>query len=80
MTFCGRLAENYWRTHCPTRVAEWEAQGRLQTLLLEAQRQAQSQLVSLRLHFLEQGLTPQQAHDRAWEVVRERYLLYPPEF
>ncbi len=27
----------------------------------------------------EQQMTPQQAHDRAWEMVREKYILLPPE-
>ena len=26
-----------------------------------------------------QGYNPQQAHDTAWEIVRERYILLPPE-
>jgi len=27
----------------------------------------------------EQKLTSQQAHDRAWEMIREKYILLPPE-
>ena len=27
----------------------------------------------------EQKLTPQQAHDQAWEMIREKYILLPPE-
>ena len=26
-----------------------------------------------------QGLTAQQAHDQAWEMVRQEYILLPPE-
>jgi hypothetical protein len=26
-----------------------------------------------------QGLTAQQAHDQAWEMIREKYILLPPE-
>jgi hypothetical protein len=29
--------------------------------------------------FRKQGYTPQQAHDTAWEIVRERHILLPPE-
>jgi hypothetical protein len=29
--------------------------------------------------FRKQGLTAQQAHDRAWEMVREEYILLAPE-
>ena len=68
-----RLAERHWRTWLPRRVAEWERTGQLQAKLDEAE------LTDLREHFLQQGLTPKQAHARAWEIVRERYLLLPPE-
>jgi hypothetical protein len=27
----------------------------------------------------DQKLTPQQAHGRAWEMIREKYILLPPE-
>jgi len=27
----------------------------------------------------ERKLTPQQAHDQAWEMIREKYILLPPE-
>ncbi len=27
----------------------------------------------------EQKMTPQQAHDRAWEIIREKYILLPPD-
>jgi hypothetical protein len=59
--------------------AQLEASGRLRAMLLEAEEQTEAELDSLRRHFIQQGLTPQQAHDRAWEVVRERYLFLPPE-
>ena len=39
----------------------------------------QAELDSLRRHFIQQGLTPRQAQDRAWEIVRERYIYLPPE-
>jgi hypothetical protein len=26
-----------------------------------------------------QKLTPQQAHDQAWEMIREKYILFPQE-
>lgn len=48
-------------------------------MLLEAEEQTEKELDSLRRHFIQQGLTPQQAHDRAWEIVRDRYLFLPPE-
>jgi hypothetical protein len=75
----GRMAEAHWREHCPQMVQELEAQGRLPAALLEAQERTLDEMESLMRHFRQQGLTPQQAHDQAWELVREKYLLLPPE-
>ena len=60
-------------------VRELEATGGLQEALLEAQEQTVAEMDRLIREFRRQGLTPQQAHDRAWELVRERYILLPPE-
>ena len=79
LTQYGRLAEKHWRQFCPKLVAQLEASGQLHAMLLEAEEQTEAELDSLRRHFIQQGLTPQQAHDRAWEIVRERYLFLPPE-
>jgi hypothetical protein len=73
------MAERHWRQFCPKLVAELEASGQLHAMLLEAEEQTEAELDSLRRHFIQQGLTAQQAHDRAWEIVRERYLFLPPE-
>jgi hypothetical protein len=51
----------------------------LHSQLLKAEEQTDEDLDSLRRHLIQQGLTTQQAHDRAWEMVRERYLFLPPE-
>ncbi len=75
----GRMAEAHWREHCPQMVQELEAQGRLPAALLEAQERTLDEMESLMRHFRQQGLTPQQTHDQAWELVREKYLLLPPE-
>ena len=79
LTQFGRMAECRWRECCPRLVAELEATGRLHAMLREAEEQTERELDSLRRHFIQQGLTPQQAHDRAWEIVRERYIFLPPE-
>lgn len=79
LTQYGRMAEQHWRAHRPAMVAELEATGQLYPLLLEAEEQTEAGLDSLRRHLIQQGLTPQQAHDRAWEIVRERYLFLPAE-
>ena len=79
LTPYGLLAEQHWRTWLPRMVAELERTGRLHQTLLEAEAQTETELDSLCRHFLQQGLTPRQAHQRAWEIVRERYLFLPPE-
>ncbi len=79
LTQYGRMAENHWREFCPRLVADLEATGHLHEMLLEAEERTERELDSLRRHLIQQGLTPQQAHDRAWEIVRERYLFLPAE-
>ena len=73
------MAEAHWRQHCPRMVRELEATGQLMVALLEAQERTLDEMESLMRDFRRQGLTPQQAHDQAWELVREKYLLLPPE-
>lgn len=75
----GRMAEAHWREHCPRMVRALETQGRLQEALLEAQDQATTEMERLLREFSRQGMSPHQAHDRAWELVREKYILLPPE-
>lgn len=60
-------------------VRELEAQGRLESALLEAQERTLDEMEILMRHSKEQGLNPQQRHDQAWEQVREKYILLPPE-
>ena len=79
LTQYGRMAEKHWRNFLPKMVADLEASGRLHQMLLEAEEKTESEMDELRRHLIQQGLTPQQAHDRAWEIVRERYILLPPE-
>ena len=79
LTQYGRMAEKHWRQFLPKMVAELEAKGQLRPMLLEAEEKTESELDSLRRHLIQEGLTAQQAHSRAWEIVRERYLFLPPE-
>ena len=60
-------------------VRDLEQQGRLREMLLEAQERTLDEMETLLREFRRQGLTPQQAHDQAWELVREKYILLPPE-
>ena len=75
----GRMAETHWRQHRPRMVRQLTRQGRLQAALLDAQERTLDEMETLIRTFRRQGLSPQQAHDQAWELVRERYILLPPE-
>lgn len=75
----GRMAEQHWREHRPRMVQELETRGSLQTALREAQERTAAEMERLIRDFRKQGLNPQQAHDQAWELLREKYILLPPE-
>ena len=75
----GRMAETHWRQHRPRMVRQLTRQGRLEAALLDAQERTTDEMETLMRTFRRQGLNPQQAHDQAWELVRERYILLKPE-
>ena len=75
----GLMAERHWREFRPKMVRELEATGKLEEALYEAQERTLDELMELETRLEAQGLTTQQARDQAWEVVRERYILLPPE-
>lgn len=79
LTQYGRMAEKHWRECLPKMVAELESTGRLHRVLLEAEEKTKDEMASLRADLMRQGLTADQAHRQAWEMVRERYILLPPE-
>jgi len=79
LTQYGRMAEKHWREHCPNMVRELERKGLLQQMLLEAEDKTKDEMATLRTQLIKRGATPQQAHDQAWEMVREKYILLPPE-
>jgi hypothetical protein len=80
LTQYGLMAERHWREFRPRMVREMEAKGSLMEALFEAQETTINEMGAL-THQLEteQKLTPQQAHDQAWEMIREKYILLPPE-
>jgi len=75
----GLMAESHWREFRPKMVKELEASGKLEEALHEAQERTLDELLELETKLEADGLTLQQARDQAWEVVRERYILLPPE-
>lgn len=74
-----KMAENHWRQHCPRMFRQLQAAGRLEAALLEAQEKTLDEMETLMRDFRKEGLTPPQAHDRAWELAREKYLQLPAE-
>src|ERR1700736_5098563 len=80
LTQYGLMAERHWREFQPKMVRELEAKGTLMESLFEAQERTIGEMEALTRRLeTEQKLTPQQAHDQAWEMIREKYILLPPE-
>ncbi len=80
LTQYGMIAERHWREFRPAMVGELETKGTLMEALFEAQERTIDEMETLTRQLkTEQKLTPQQAHDQAWEMIRERYILLPPE-
>jgi hypothetical protein len=79
LTQYGRMAEKHWREFRPMMVRELEATGLLNQMLLEAEEKTKDEMDTLMRELRQQGLTAQQAHDQAWEMVREKYILLSPE-
>jgi hypothetical protein len=76
----GLMAERHWREFLPKMVARMEAEGRLMAALVEAQETAleETEMLTRRME-KEQAMTAGQAQAAAWELVREKYILLPPE-
>ena len=80
LTQYGLMAERHWREFRPRMVQELEAKGTLMEALFEAQETTINEMEALTRQLeTEQKLTPQQAHDQAWEMIREKYILLPPD-
>ena len=79
LTQYGCLAEKFWRRWLPKMVAELERHGRLEEALREAEERTVTEMDDLRRHFIQQGVTADQAESRAWEIVRQRYVYLRPE-
>lgn len=79
LTQYGLMAERHWREFRPKMVRALEARGQLTETLFEAQETTKTEMENLRTEFRRQGLTEQQAHDQAWEIVRTKYILLESE-
>ena len=61
-------------------VARLQAEGRLMEALWEAQETTLDEMETLtRTLEREQKMTQEQAQATAWELIREKYILLPPE-
>ncbi len=79
LTQYGLMAEKHWREFRPRMVKELEMKGRLQEALLEAEEKTKDAMYDLTMKLMKQGSTAQQAHDQAWEMLREEFILLTPE-
>jgi hypothetical protein len=80
LTPYGLMAEKHWREFLPRMVAQLEAEGRLMEALWEAQETTLDEMETLERRMeREQAMTPAQAQATAWELIREKYILLPPE-
>ena len=80
LTGYGLMAKRHWTEFRPQMVTELTAKGMLMEALYEAQETTLDEMETLTLKLeTEQKLTEQQAHDQAWEMVREKYILLPAE-
>jgi hypothetical protein len=80
LTQYGLMAEEHWREHLPKMVQELEANGQLREMLLEAEEKTKDEMEQVTRDLMtQQNYTPDQAERAAWEIVRERYILVPPE-
>jgi uncharacterized protein YggE len=79
LTQYGTMAEKHWREHCPKLVQELKRNGLLQQMLQEAEEKTKDEMATLRLELMKQGKTAEQAQRQSWELVREKYILLPPE-
>ena len=79
LTQYGRMAEKHWREHCPKMVRDLERKGLLHPMLVEAEEKTKDEMATLRTDLIQRGSTAQQAQTQAWELVREKYILLPPE-
>jgi hypothetical protein len=79
LTQYGQMAKRHWAEHCPKMVREMERKGILHQMLLEAEEKTKDEMATLRTELMQKGSTAQQAQTQAWEMVREKYILLPPE-
>ena len=80
LTQYGLMAERHWREFRPENGARTGGEGHVDGSTLRSAGANIGEMEALTRELeTKQKLTPQQAHDRAWEMIREKYILLPPE-
>jgi glucose-6-phosphate-specific signal transduction histidine kinase len=79
LTQYGQMAAKHWHEFRPKMVRDLERKGLLHQMLLEAEEKTKDEMATLRTELMQKGSTAQQAQTQAWEMVREKYVLLPPE-
>ena len=79
LTQYGQMAAKHWHEFRPKMVRDLERKGLLHQMLLEAEEKTKDEMATLRTELMQRGSTAQQAQTQAWEMVREKYVLLPPE-
>ncbi len=74
------MAEAHWRKYVPRLVEKLEANGQLKERLFEAEEKTKEEMKEMIRRLMKRSkYTPQQVEDTAWVLLREKYLLLPPE-
>ena len=80
LTQYGRMAEAHWRKYLPRLVEKLEANGLFHERLFEAEEKTKEEMREMTCRLNKRSkYTPQQVEDTAWVLLREKYLLLPPE-
>lgn len=73
------LGRKHWKEHRPKLFAELQKEGYLEEALDHAAKNTLSAYQNQKSQLLKNGYKPNQAHNVAWELVREEWLLRPSE-
>lgn len=73
------LGRKHLKEHCPKQFRGLQEEGNLEEALDNAARNTLQAYQNAKSRLLENGLKENEAHDIAWELVREEWLLIPSE-
>ncbi len=79
LTAYGLMAKRHWQEFLPRMYRKLEMDGQLEEALWEAQETTLDEMETLTRKMEREGRTPEQAQTAAWELIREKYILLPPE-